>query len=133
MGAGARMAAERGLWPEHWRVADLDSEEEALLDLLQADEDLLAVVPGMRSTTVDGENQVLIAVTDRRVVVIGRSKLAAGGPRIVDVTECSTKAPRNEREVPHFDGLLVLDLEQESIARMWARIDALHRCRTATP
>jgi hypothetical protein len=131
MGAGARMAAERGLWPEHWRVADLDIEEEALLDLLQADEDLLAVVPGMRTTSADGENQVLIAVTDRRVVVIGRSRTEAGRPRIVDVTECSTTAPRHVREVPHFDGLLVFDLEAESIARMWARIDAVDRCRTA--
>jgi hypothetical protein len=127
------MAAERGLWPEHWRVADLDSEEEALLDLLQADEDLRAVVPGIRSTPSDGHNQVLVAVTNRRVVVVGRSKLAAGGPRIVDVTDCSTTAPRNERELPHFDGQLVFDVEQESIARMWARIDDVHRCRTPAP
>ena len=49
MGAGARMAAERDRWPDHWRVADLEFEEEGVLDLLQHDEELMAVVPGMRS------------------------------------------------------------------------------------
>src|SRR6476660_4474514 len=65
MGAGARMAAERDRWPDHWRVADLEFEEEGVLDLLQHDEELVAVVPGMRSTPEEGQSQVLIAVTDR--------------------------------------------------------------------
>jgi hypothetical protein len=126
MGAGARMAAERGRWPEHWRVADLDIEEEGLLDMLHDDEDLVAVVPGMRSTSTDGDHQVLIAVTDRRVLIIGRSKRVAGQLRVIDVTECSSTAPREVREVPHLDGSLILDLDDESLARMWARIDDVH-------
>jgi hypothetical protein len=126
MGAGARMAAERGLWPEHWRVADLETEQEALLDLLQPDEDLVAVLPGMRSTSEDGDNQVLVAVTSRRVMVVGRSRQAAGPPRAVDVTECSATAPRDANEVPHLDGRLVLDVDRESLARMWMHIDAVH-------
>ena len=36
MGAGARLAAERDRWPEHWRVADLDLEEDQLLELPRA-------------------------------------------------------------------------------------------------
>ena len=77
MGAGARMAAERDRWPDHWRVADLEIEEEGVLDLLQDDEELVAVVPGMRSTPDEGDSQVLIAVTNRRVVVVGRTRTEA--------------------------------------------------------
>jgi hypothetical protein len=132
MGAGARMAAERDRWPEHWRVADLDIEEEGVLDLLQPAEELVAVVPGMRYTTDDGESQVLIAVTDRRVVVVGRSRSASGDLQIVDVTECSTTAPRLVRQVPHFDGHLTFDLDDASIARMWALIDDVHALAKTT-
>jgi len=123
MGAGARMAAERDRWPVHWRVADLEFEEEGVLDLLQPDEELVVLVPGMRSTPADGESQVLIAVTDRRVVVVGRSRTEPEDLRIVDVTGCSTTVPRESRRVPHFDGYLTLDLDDASIARIWARID----------
>ena len=46
MGAGARLAEERDRWPDHWRVADLEQEEEHLLDVLDPAEELLAAVPG---------------------------------------------------------------------------------------
>ena len=123
MGAGARMAAERDRWPDHWRVADLEIEEETVLDLLQHDEELVAVVPGMRSTPADGDSQVLIAVTDRRVVVVGRSKTEVDVLRVVDVTDCSTTVARDSKRVPHLGGHLTLDLDDASIARIWARID----------
>jgi hypothetical protein len=120
------MAAERGRWPDHWRVADLDFEEEALLDLLEADEDLLAVVPGIRSNPTDGDQQVLIAATNRRVVLVSRSKRGSGALRVVDVTTCSCTAPRQAKEVPHRDGLLIFDVDDAAIARLWASIDDVH-------
>ena len=87
MGAGARFAAERDRWPEHWRVADLDLEEDFLLALLEPAEELRAVIPGMRTTPADGEEQVLVGVTDRRVVVVGRRKRSDREPlRVIDVT-----------------------------------------------
>jgi hypothetical protein len=123
MGAGAQMAAERDRWPEHWRVADLEFEEDGLLDLLAPEEELVAVVPGMRRTPADGENQVLIAVTSQRVVVVGRSAVESADLRVVDVTHCSSTVPRLTHQVPHFGGQLMVDLDEESIARMWSRID----------
>jgi len=117
------MAAERDRWPEHWRVADLEIEEDGLLDLLTPEEELIAVVPGMRRMPAEGVHQVLIAVTSQRVVVVGRSNTESTDLRVVDVTHCSSTAPRLTREVPHFDGYLMFDLDDESIARMWARID----------
>ncbi len=123
MGAGAQMAAERERWPEHWRVADLEFEEHGLLDLLAPDEQLVAVVPGMRRMPAEGEHQVLLAVTSERVVVVGRSTAESADLRVVDVTRCSSTAPRLTRVVPHVDGHLRFDVDDESIARMWARID----------
>jgi hypothetical protein len=117
------MAAERDRWPEHWRVADLEVEEDGLLDLLTPEEELIAVVPGMRWMPAEGDHQVLIAVTNLRVVVVGRSTAGSTDLRVVDVTRCSSTAPRLTRHVPHFDGHLTLDIDDESIARMWARID----------
>ena len=123
MGAGARMAAERDRWPDHWRVADLEFEEEGVLDLLQQDEELAAVVPGMRSAPEEGDSQVLIAVTDRRVLIVGRSRTEARDLDVVDVTDYSTTVPRESKRVPHFDGHLTFDLDDASLARIWARID----------
>jgi hypothetical protein len=123
MGAGARMAAERDRWPDHWRVADLEFEEEGVLDLLQQDEELMAVVPGMRSAPEAGDSQVLIAVTDRRVLVVGRARTEAMDLYVVDVTDCSSTAPRESKRVPHLDGHLTFDLDDASLARIWARID----------
>ena len=104
-------------------MADLEFEAEAVLELLQDDEELCAVVPGMRSQSELGEQQVLIAVTDRRVVVVGRSKGDATDPRVVDVTRCSTRAPREVRRLPHDGGHLTLDLDDASLARIWMHID----------
>ena len=125
MGAGARFAAERDRWPEHWRVADLEVEEDGLLALLHPSEELRSVVPAMRSTPADGVEQVLIAVTDRRVVLVSRPGDDDEALRVIDVTSCAPVAPREGRLVPHHDGHVELDLDQESIARMWAHGDAV--------
>ena len=86
MGAGALFAAERDRWPEHWQVADLDREEDHLLASLEPAEELRAVIPAMRTSIADGDEQVLIGVTDRRVVVVGRPGRSEATPiRVVDV------------------------------------------------
>jgi hypothetical protein len=122
------MAAERDRWPEHWRVADLEVEEDGVLDLLQPAEELVAVVPGMRRTPSTGDHQVLIAVTSSRVMVVSRcGKTESNDLRVVDVTRCSATVAPRERRVPHLDGHLTVDLDDESIARMWARIDEVVR------
>jgi hypothetical protein len=125
MGAGARFAAERDRWPEHWRVADLDVEADGLLALLHPSEELRAVVPAMRSTPSDGVEQVLIGVTDRRVVIIARHRTGTESLRVIDVTHCAPMAPRDGRLVPHDDGHVQFDLDEDSIARMWAHVDAV--------
>jgi hypothetical protein len=125
MGAGARFAAERDRWPEHWRVADLDVEADGLLALLQPSEELRTVVPAMRSTSSDGIEQVLIGVTDRRVVIVAQHRADSATLRVIDVTHCAPDAPRGSRVVPHDDGHVEFDLDEDSIARMWAHVDAV--------
>jgi len=128
MGAGARLAAERDRWPEHWRFADFDQEEDVLLELLEPAEELRAVVPGMRSTPTDGEEQVLIGVTNLRVVIVGRHRHSESAPlRVVDVTRCASTAPRGQRVVPYQDGHLAFDIDEDAIARMWTQIDGVDR------
>jgi hypothetical protein len=128
MGAGARFAAERDRWPEHWRVADLDREEDLLLELLEPGEELRAVIPAMRCTPALGEEQALVGVTDRRVVLIGRRERSETSPvRLIDVTDCARRAPRGEHVVPHDDGHLAFDIDEDALGRLWDRIDALER------
>ena len=125
MGAGARLAEERDRWPDHWRVADLEQEEERLLDLLDPAEELLAVVPGRTSQT-DGQDQVLIGVTDRRVLVIGRRRAADSTWMlgVADATMCAAKADRSG-SVPYRGGRLELDLDEDAIRRLWEKVDGL--------
>ena len=87
------------------------------------------MIPAMRTTPADGEEQVLIGVTDRRVVLVGRRRplrgdADAGGRR-------HRSAPRRRRAassvVPHVDGHLEFDLDEDAIARMWAHIDDIDR------
>ena len=126
MGAGALFAAERDRWPEHWQVADLDREEDHLLAILEPEEELRAVIPAMRTSIADGDEQVLIGVTDRRVVLVGRGSRSETTPmRVIDVTRCATVAPRDQQVVQHDDGHLELDIDVEAIARMWAQIDVI--------
>lgn len=113
-------------------MADLDREEDFLLELLQPAEELRAVIPAMRCTPSVGEEQVLVGVTDRRVVLIGRRARSETSPvRLVDVTDCASMAPRGEHVVPHDGGHLAFDVDGDALARMWDRIDALDRQRAA--
>ena len=133
MGTGARLAAERDRWPEHWRVADLDLEEDRLLELLAPAEELRAMIPAMRSSALDGDEQVLLAVTDRRIVLIGRVWRTAGTDLgVLDVTACATGAPRGERLLAHGDGHLAFDIDDEVIAHLWATIDRIPRLAPAS-
>jgi hypothetical protein len=125
MGAGARLAEERDRWPDHWRVADLEQEEERLLDLLDPTEELLAAVPGRTSET-EGQDQVLIGVTDRRVLVIGRRRAADSSWTlgVADATMCAAKVDRSAA-LPYRGGRLELDLDEDAMRRLWSTVDGL--------
>ena len=126
MGAGARFAAERDRWPEHWRVADLDGQEDVLLAQLDPSEELRAVVPGLRGDDGDGRHEVLVGVTDRRVVLVGRAATSVDDPfQVFDITDCTTTWPREERLLAHVDGDFAFDIDDDSVARVWATIDQL--------
>lgn len=126
MGAGARFKAERDRWPEHWRVADLDGQEDVLLAQLQPSEELRAVVPGLRANPCDGHHEVLVGVTDRRVVLVGRDPKSAGEPfQVYDITDCTSTVARGQRLFAHVDGDLDFDIDDDSVARVWATIDQL--------
>ena len=71
MGAGARLAEERDKWSDDWQVADLEQEGEHLVGLLETAEELRTVVPGVREGSWC-RAPVLIGVTDRRILVVGR-------------------------------------------------------------
>ena len=75
MGAGARLAEERDKWSDDWQTADLEPEGEHLIALLEMAEELRAVVPGVREGST-GRAAVLIGVTDRRILVVGRWPVA---------------------------------------------------------
>ena len=131
MGAGARLAEERDRWPDHWRVADLEQEEEHLLDLLAPAEELRAAVPGLRTTPVDGDAPVLIGVTDRRVVIIARQRAsdATWTVRAADATGCAASIDR-DGVMPFAGGQLQLDLDEDALRRLWAHVDDV---RPVTP
>ena len=131
MGAGARLAEERDRWEDHWRMVDLERESEHLLDLLSPGEELRTAVPGLR-TAADGESPVLVGITDRRVLVVGRWRANASdrsglqtGVSVVDAT-------------PHVAGLagaasiemgtgdtISFDLDDHTMDRLWAATDGL--------
>ncbi|MET0324691.1 MAG: hypothetical protein ABW219_05650, partial [Ilumatobacteraceae bacterium] len=94
-------------------MADLEQEEEHLLDLLDPAEELLAVVPGRTSHT-EGPDQVLIGVTDRRVLVIGRRRApdSTWTLAVADATTCAAKVARTG-SVPYRGGRLELDLDED--------------------
>lgn len=126
MGSGAQLAQERDGWAADWREADLDQEGEHLLGLLDRAEELRAAVPAVRvSQTGDTAHNggdgaggaarpsvVLIGVTDRRIIVVGR-----WNHREIDVVTSATAYFEQGRdgdwgrlELRDDDAVLELDL-----------------------
>jgi hypothetical protein len=102
MGAGARLAEERDKWTDDWQIADLEPEGEHLIALLELAEELRAVVPGVREGS-SGRAPVLIGVTDRRILVVGRWPVA-------DVDQPLRDDP--PREVPTITTAITASLEE---------------------
>ncbi len=102
MGAGARLAEERDKWSDDWQITDLEPEGEHLIALLEIAEELRAVVPGVREGS-SGRAPVLIGVTDRRILVVGRWPVA-------EVDQPLRDDPR--REVPTITTAIITSLEE---------------------
>jgi len=102
MGAGARLAEERDKWSDDWQIADLEPEGEHLIALLEMAEELRAVVPGVREGS-SGRAPVLIGVTDRRILVVGRWPVADVDPPLRD---------ESRREVPRVTTAITASLEE---------------------
>jgi hypothetical protein len=131
MGAGARLAEERDRWEDHWRMVDLERESEHLLDLLFPAEELRTAVPGLR-TAADGESPVLVGITDRRVLVVGRWRVDASerqGPRagvsVVDATPHVAGLARAASIEMGSGDTISFDLDDHTMDRMWAAMDGL--------
>ena len=73
MGAGARLAEERGRWADHWHVVDLDQASERLLDSL--DPGAVQEAPDVRAVLTAGLQAVVEAATTElpRSVLTGRA------------------------------------------------------------
>ena len=117
MGAGARMAAERDRWPEHWRVADLDMRGGASCSTCSSRPRSCgrwsrACAP--RPPTA--RSQVLIGVTDRRVRARRAPRATETEPTcgVVDVTDCAPTAPRESRRSCRTStGTSTFDLDED--------------------
>ena len=121
MGAGARLAEERDRWPEQWRVADLEQEEEHLLDLLEPAEELRAAVPAVPPE--ERRPPVLIGVTDRRLLLITRT---GDGIDVIDATDCAPYVGRTG-PIPFRDQEIRLEVAEEHLSRLWALVDEIGR------
>lgn len=123
MAAGAKLAAERGFWPDEWRVADLEPEEERLLDVLESGEELCAAVPAMLSGH-DVDVPMLIGVTERRLLLLTRT---TGDTVVVtDVTRCVHHVDRSA-PIPFHGQQIRLDASAEHLARVWSLVDEIGR------
>lgn len=139
MGAGARLAEERDRWSDDWLVADLDQEAEHLLDLLERAEELRAVVPGLRvpreradDSSTWGGAPVLVGITDRRVLVVGRWPAADADRRTSDGRVTSGQMMTAVTAVMRSDGGrgldlpgsdAELDLDPVALDRLWSHLD----------
>ena len=123
MAAGARLAAERGYWPEAWRVADLEPEEECLLDALESGEELCAAVPALLSREHgDVDVPMLIGVTERRLLLLTR--MADDTVVVTDATGCARHVDRTG-PIPFHDQQIRLDGSAEHLARLWSLVDQI--------
>jgi hypothetical protein len=125
------LAEERDRWEDHWRLVDLEREGEHLLDNLSPREELRTAVPGLR-TAADGESPVLIGITDRRVLVVGRQRADAGerlgaqpGVSVVDVTPHVAGLGRAS-SIEMADGdTIAFDLDDHTMDRLWESMDGV--------
>jgi hypothetical protein len=112
-------------------LVDLEREGEHLLDILSPCEELRTAVPGLR-TAADGESPVLIGITDRRVLVVGRQRTDAGerlgvqlGIGVVDVTPHVAGLGRTA-SIEMADGdTIAFDLDDHTMDRLWESVDGL--------
>ena len=122
MAAGARLAAERGYWPDEWRFGDLEPEEERLLDVLESGEELCAAVPAMLSGDVDVP--MLVGVTERRLLLFTRT--SDGTVVVTDATPCASRIDRTS-PIPFHDREIRLDGSAEHVARVWSLVAEIGR------
>jgi hypothetical protein len=126
------LAEERDRWEDHWRLVDLEQEGEHLLDLLSPAEELRTAVPGLR-IAADVERPVLIGITDRRVLVVGRTSAAGPGGgsglratfHVDDVTARSPGFARGAVMPAADGGTITLDLDEQALDRLWSAMDGL--------
>lgn len=133
MGAGARLAEERGRWADHWHVVDLDQASERLLDSLDPGEELRTAVPGFREREPHGVDPVLIGITDRRVLVVGSGTASANGDHVAvaDATRAMSRVVAGRTftvvlsDLP--GGEVELDLDPADLLRLRELVDELGR------
>lgn len=131
MGAGARLAEERGRWADHWRIVDLEQAGDRLLECLEPEEELRTAVPGFREREPHGADPVLIGVTDRRVLVVGPGEPSATLDHVgvADVTRAARRTFEGRTfTVVHDDlpgGEVEIDLEPADLARLRELMDEL--------
>jgi hypothetical protein len=113
-------------------LVDLEQEGEHLLDLLSPAEELRTAVPGVR-IAADVEQPVLIGITDRRVLVVGRTSAAGPGGgsglratfHVDDVTEQSPGFARGAVMPAADGGTIALDLDEDALDRLWSAMDGV--------
>ena len=131
MGAGARLAEEKGRWPDHWQVVDLDTATDRLIESLDPGEELRTAVPGYREREPHGADPVLIGVTDRRVLVVGPGGTSAthDGVGVADATGAMTRMVAGRtftvllNDMP--GGEVEIDLEPADLVRLRELVDEL--------
>ena len=94
-------------------------------------EELRTAVPGLR-TAADGESPVLVGITDRRVLVVGRWRADASdrhGPRtgvsVVDATPHVAGLARAASIEMETGDTISFDLDDHTMDRLWAAMDGL--------
>lgn len=130
MGAGARLAEERGRWSDQWRIVDLDLASERLLDSLDPGEELWTAVPGFRNQAPHHEDAVLIGVTDRRVLVVGADGASPTADRVgvADATRAMTRIVEDGTFTVRLGmpgGDVEIDLDPVDLVRLRELVDEL--------
>lgn len=114
MGAGARLAEERGRWPVHWQLADLERQSEQLIAALDPEEQLQLAVPAL-ALELDPGMAIVVGVTDRRLLAAGTRLLVdePAPPSEVWASSAGMRATLAERGI-------TLDLDEAAATPVWA-------------